>query len=229
VKSQARIDAGRRNGMLARGKKSEEARQKCAQNSLKHGAFSQTLVLPNESPELFESARKSYYELWKPENEFEADLVNDMVAARWRLSRVMGAEMETLALRQARMDHSGELKKEFDIIPEPVRIAIAYAKESNESKAMANLSRYEARYFRQIRQAADELRRVQKDRRAAEAAEDAEEAITSEQEPICKNEGNTSIKPVAPVLEIVRPAPGILPEPVSQPSNRATEDHPRRS
>ncbi len=229
MKSQARIDAGRRNGMLARGKKSEEARQKCAKNSLKHGAFSQTLVLPNESPELFESARKSYYDLWKPENEFEADLVNDMVAARWRLNRIIGAEMETLALRQARMDHSGELKKEFDIIPEPVRIAIAYAKESDESKAMANLSRYEARYFRQLRQAADELRRVQKDRRADEAAEAAEEAITSEPEPICKNEGNATAKPVAPTLEIVRPAPETLREPVSQPSPPTPKDKPRHS
>ena len=32
MKSQARIEAGRRNGLLAKGKKSQEARQKCAQN-----------------------------------------------------------------------------------------------------------------------------------------------------------------------------------------------------
>src|SRR5216684_2207599 len=114
MRSQARIDAGRRNGTLAKGKKSEEARQKCAKNSQKHGLFSKTLVLANESPELFESTRKTYYEVWRPENEFEADLVNDMVAARWRLNRIMMVETETLDLRQARMDNSGELKKEFD-------------------------------------------------------------------------------------------------------------------
>ena len=166
--SKARIEAGRRNGMLAKGKKSEEARQKCAQNSVKHGLFSKTFVLANESPELLESTRKSYYELWKPENEFEADLVNDMVAARWRLNRITTVEGETIDLRQARMDHSGELKKEFEIIPEPTRLAIAFEKEINESKTLANLSRYEARYHRQFRQAAAELRRIQKDRRAAE-------------------------------------------------------------
>jgi hypothetical protein len=222
MKSQARIEAGRRNGMLARGKKSEEARQKCSQNSAKHGLFSKTLVLANESPELFESTRKSYYDLWKPENEFEADLVNDMVAARWRLNRVMAVEHETLDLRQARMDHSGELKKEFDIIPEPVRLAIAYDKESNGSKTMANLSRYEARYFRQLRQAAAELRQVQKDRRAAEA-EAAEEAITSEPEPICGNEGNASPKPAPKPLEIVRSEP----KPAAQSDNSTKEDpHP---
>ena len=224
MKSQARIDAGRRNGMLARGKKSEEARQKCAKNSLKHGAFSLTLVLPNESPELFESARKSYYELWKPENEFEADLVNDMVAARWRLNRVMMVEAETIDLRQARMDQSGELKKEFEIIPEPTRVAIAFEKEMNESKTLANLSRYEARYHRQLRHAAAELRRVQKDRRADEAAEATEEAITCEQQPICKNEGNATPKPAPKPLEIVRPEPKAMPQPQNSPAEEPKLD-----
>ena len=63
----------------------------------------------------------------------------------------------------------------------------------NESKTWANLSRYEARYFRELRQGAAELRRVQKGPRDAEAdevAEAANEAINSESEPICKNEGN---------------------------------------
>ena len=221
MKSQARIEAGRRNGMLARGKKSEEARQKCAKNSVKHGLFSKTLVLANESPELFEATRKSYYELWKPENEFEADLVHDMVAARWRLNRIWTVETETIDLRQARMDHSGELKKEFEIIPEPTRVAIAFEKEMNESKTLANLSRYEARYFRQLRHAAAELRQVQKDRRAAEA-ETAEEAITSEPEPICRNEGNATPRPAPKPLEIVRSEP----KPAAQPDNSTKEDPP---
>jgi hypothetical protein len=187
--SKGRIDAGRRNGTLAIGKKSEEARQKCVKNSRKHGLLSKTSVLANESPELFESTRKSYYELWKPKNEFEADLVNDMVAARWRLNRVMGGETETLALGQARMAHSGELKKEFEIIPERTRIAIVFEKEMNESKTLANLSRYEVRYPRQLRQATAELRRIKEDRRADEA-EAAEETIKREPQPIRKNEGN---------------------------------------
>ena len=226
--SKARIEAGRRNGMLAKGKKSKEARQKCAQNSVKHALFSKTLVLANESPELFEETRKSYYDLWKPENEFEADLVNDMVAGRWRLNRVMMVEAETIDLRQARMDQSGELKKEFEIIPEPTRVAIAFEKEMNESKTLDNLSRYEARYDRKLSRAMAELRRVQKDRRAAEAgeAEAAEEAITCEQEPICKNEGNATSKPATKPLEIVRPEPKVAPKPITQPANSTKEDLP---
>jgi hypothetical protein len=96
--SRARIEAGRRNGMLARGKKSEEARQKCAQNSVKHGIFAKTLVFANERPERCESIRKSYFEVWKPENEFEADLVADTVSVRWRLNRIMTVEAKTIDL-----------------------------------------------------------------------------------------------------------------------------------
>ena len=205
MKSQARINAGRRNGMLAKGKKSEEARQKCAQNSVKHGIFAKTLVFANESPERCESIRKSYFEVWKPENEFEADLVIDMVSARWRLNRIMTVETETIDLRQARMANSGELEKEFDTVPEPVRLALAYIKETNESNTLSNLSRYEARYYRQLHQAADQLRRVQKERRAQEA----EEAITSEAEAICKNEGNAPPKPAAPNPKVteIQPRP----------------------
>jgi hypothetical protein len=222
MKSQARVDAGRRNGTLATGKKSEEARQKCAQNSFKHGLFSKTLVLANEDPEAFESTRKCYYDTWKPENEFEADLVNDMVAARWRLNRIMGIEGETLDLRQGRMEHSGELKEEFELLPEPTRLALAFAKECNESKTLANLSRYEARYNRQLRNAGVDLERIQKNRRAAEAeaAAAAEEALTSEPETICRNEGNTT--PIT--LKIVRPEPVIEPAPVSPAENPTTED-----
>jgi hypothetical protein len=66
MKSKARVEAGRCNGLLARGKKSEEARQKCALNSVKHGLTAQTLVFANESKERFEAMRQYYYEEWPP-------------------------------------------------------------------------------------------------------------------------------------------------------------------
>jgi hypothetical protein len=123
MKSKARVEAGRCNGLLARGKKSEKARQKCAQNSVKHGLTAQTLVFANESKERFEAMRQYYYEEWQPESEYEASLVDLMVTNHWRIHRTMLVEKETIDLRQARMEHSGELKKEFDVIPEPLRLA----------------------------------------------------------------------------------------------------------
>ena len=99
MKSKARVEAGRRNGLLARGKKSEEARQKCAQNSVKHGLTAQTLVFANESKERFEAMRQFYYEEWHPESEYEASLVDLMVTNHWRIHRTMCVEKETIDLR----------------------------------------------------------------------------------------------------------------------------------
>jgi septal ring factor EnvC (AmiA/AmiB activator) len=109
-----------------------------------------------------------------------------------------------------------------------LRRSIVFEKEMNESKTLANLSRHEARYHRQLRHAAAELRRVQKDRQAAEAgeAEAAEEAITCEQEPICKNEGNATPKPAPKPLEVVRPDHKVAPKPITQPENSTKEDPP---
>jgi hypothetical protein len=150
MKSKARVEAGRWNGLMARGKKSEEARQKCALNSVKHGLTAQTLVFANESKERFEAMRQFYYGEWQPESEYEASLVDLTVTNHRRIHRTMLVEKETIDLRQARMEHSCELKKEFDVIPEPVRLAIAYEKETNGPNTLDKVGRYEARFSRSL-------------------------------------------------------------------------------
>jgi len=162
MKSNARVEAGRRNGLLARGKKSEESRQKCALNSVKHGLTAKTLAMANESKEQFETMRQYYYEEWQPENEYEASLVDLMFTSHWRINRTMCVEMETIDLRQARMHNSGELKKEFENIPEPVRLAIAYEKETNGPATLDSLGRYETRYSRRMLKYTRELREHRK-------------------------------------------------------------------
>jgi len=100
--SKNRIEAGRRNGLLAKGKKSEESRQKCAMNSVRHGLTAQAVVLSNESKEDFEALRKTYYARYQPADEVECDLVDDMVSARWRIRRAVSLERVTIDIRQDR-------------------------------------------------------------------------------------------------------------------------------
>src|SRR5258708_20006860 len=69
--SKNRIEAGRRNGALAKGKKSEESRQKCAMNSVRHGLTAKAIVLSNECKEGFETLRKPYYTRSQPPTETE--------------------------------------------------------------------------------------------------------------------------------------------------------------
>ena len=165
--SQARIDAGRRNGMLAN--------------------ESPNFLNPLENPTTNSGNRKTNSKptsstTWLPP------------AGASTASRRSNPKPSTSAKPAwITPENSKRSSKSSRNQPEPTRIAIAFEKEMNESKTWANLSRYEARYFRELRQGAAELRRVQKGRRDAEAdevAEAANEEINSESEPICKNEGN---------------------------------------
>ncbi len=165
--SDARVEAGRRNGLLAKGKKSPEGRQISAQNSMKHGLFAKSLILANESHDLYEDLRKAYYDNWRPENDLETYIVDAMAAAHWRTHRALTIETETIDLRQARMANSGELDKEFDVVPEPVRLAIAYAKEVNDSATLRSISRAESHLHRLISRKSKELRELRHDRKNA--------------------------------------------------------------
>jgi hypothetical protein len=175
--SDARMEAGRRNGLLAKGKKSEESRQKCAQNSLKHGLYAETLILANESNDLYESLRQEFYDDYQPETAREVSKVDYMVASQWRINRAITIETETIDVRQARMANSGELAKEFEVVPEPTRLALAYAKEVNESATLNSVARSETRFHRRLMQLSKEFYEHRDRRRKA----------------ILRNEGNATV------------------------------------
>jgi hypothetical protein len=93
-----------RNEALAEGKKSEESRHE-REMSARYGLAAARLVLSTESKHQFEELEKAYYARFQPANGVEADLVDDMVAARWRLRRdarnrqAYGAGYETTLYR----------------------------------------------------------------------------------------------------------------------------------
>jgi hypothetical protein len=183
--SKNRIEAGRRNGALGKGKKSEESRMKCAMNSVRHGLTATALVLSNESKEGFESLRKAYYDRFQPADEVESDVVDDMVGARWRLRRAWSLETETIDIRQDRMQQIPPGEREYIGEPaEVVRIMLAFEKEANDSNTLHLCARYETRLYRNFGRASAELRRLQEERRKQEESEACEE------QSILPNEGN---------------------------------------
>ena len=196
MSSKNRIEAGRRNGALAKGKKSEESRQKCAMNSVRHGITAKSIVLSNESKEDFEALRKTYYARYQPADEVECDLVDDMVSARWRIRRAVSLERVTIDIRQDRMQKVPPENREY--IGEPpacVRIMFAYEKEFNDSDTLRLVARYETRLHRTFERADAGLRRLQKERRTLE------ESDAPEPEPTLPNESNTPTKPTEPPPE----------------------------
>jgi hypothetical protein len=98
MSSLRRILASRANGALSRGPASPEGLARSSQNAVKHGLASSSLVLSNESDSGFQTLHESYLLLLNPQNDLEAGLVEQLVAARWRMERVWALETALLDL-----------------------------------------------------------------------------------------------------------------------------------
>ena len=138
----------RQNDAKAAGTKSPAGIQKSSQNSLKHGLTGKAIVLTNESQVLFDELHLNYVHELKPESALEMDLVDQMVAAQWRLRRIW--RMQTAAL---------DLK-----IDQTTRATIAFTATANDEKALDLLLRYEIAYTRMHQRALNSLSKHQKEK-----------------------------------------------------------------
>ncbi len=146
-KKRTRGEASRHNGAKSRGPTTPEGKSKSSQNALKHGLGSRSLVLASESPILFAEYKDHYWKHFRPRNLVEADLVIEMVGARWRLRRIWSHETALL---------DTEIDKRLPPDPDPddpgidvlVEQALAFKTLADESNSLEMLHRYETRYRR---------------------------------------------------------------------------------
>src|ERR1039458_7012521 len=92
MSSLRRILSSRANGALSQGPKTPQGKQLCDQNALRHGLLSQSLVLETESPEGFAAVLSDHIDRLRPADGFELGIVEEMVAAHWRLRRAWAIE-----------------------------------------------------------------------------------------------------------------------------------------
>jgi hypothetical protein len=99
-RSPAQTEASRRNGAKSRGPITAEGKARAAQNALRHGLTDEgtTVLLRHESQSMLEQLRLAYYTQFQPSNPVEIDLVDEMIAARWRIRRYTEIESRLLEL-----------------------------------------------------------------------------------------------------------------------------------
>ncbi len=154
-----RAEQSRINGAKSRGPKTPEGKAKCSQNSTKHGLGSRSLVLNTESPILFAEYKEHYWKHFRPKNLVEADLVIEMVGARWRLRRIWSHETALL---------DSEIDKLLPPVPNPdgtkpdilMKQALAFKTLADESKSLEMVHRYESRYRRCYERALRNLQQI---------------------------------------------------------------------
>ena len=139
--TQLKSDTARANGAKSQGPKTAQGREISSRNSTKHGLSSRNLlVLECENADDFEALHDSQMEIHQPATPAEKDLVDQMIAARWRILRLQSIESGLLNTEMRRRIRI-ERKLESGHV---VQLSDAYAKQANDSRAMALASRHES-------------------------------------------------------------------------------------
>ena len=171
--SEAQLAANRANAQLSTGPTSEAGRAKSAQNSLKHGLTSKTIVLPGEDHEAYQNQLTSYIEHHAPGSDEELRLVQSMVASLWRLNRIQ--TLESAIYIKGRIEFASKYEDEPAAVRKALIDAEVYLKYE---KSIRNLNIQEARLNRMYDKDRAELQRLQITRKRDEriAAQAAAEA-----------------------------------------------------
>src|SRR5437016_11145406 len=99
MSSQRRKDSSRANGARSKGPITPEGKARACLNATTHGMCAKTTVLDCEDHATYDRYHDSYVARMRPASDVEADLVEQMVYAQWRIRR--GWAVETAMLDDA--------------------------------------------------------------------------------------------------------------------------------
>ena len=90
------IEANRRNALRSTGPKTQEGKAAVRLNSLRHGVYAKTLLLPGESREDFNQLCEDLEKDWQPQTRTEQEHVEEMATCIWKKIRMQVAENSIL-------------------------------------------------------------------------------------------------------------------------------------
>ena len=124
MSSRQRRKIARQNGAKAAGSKTPEGLKKSSMNALRYGLTAETLVLSNESQPKFLHMLQYYIARFKPIDEVELNLVDEMVAARWRQQRIWA--IQTASMNSEMDKQEDYINETFIKCTEPTRVGVAF-------------------------------------------------------------------------------------------------------
>ena len=172
--STPRSEAARRNGAKSRGPKTEEGKLRSSQNSVKHGMYARSIVLPGESQEEYDQLRDQYLAEFTPTGPAEHHEVETMLNAEWRIRRFR--YMETAAIAEQMPNH-----REY---PHDAQVAVSYNWSEGTVK---NVYQFEPRLQRDYDRALRRLLDLQKKRKNEPKPE-----LTTNHQPLTTASGLTT-------------------------------------
>jgi hypothetical protein len=146
-----RAESSRINGARSRGPKSEAGKQRSSQNALRHGFLANSVVLEGEDRDCFMQTLEYHIQKFRPKDGVEQDLIDEMVAAGWRMRRLWWIETELF-------------NKATKAVTDPTissRVASAFSRLA-EGNQLHLLDRYESRLHKMYQRAFKTLLEIRK-------------------------------------------------------------------
>jgi hypothetical protein len=160
--SEAQIAANRANAQKSTGPKTTEGKQRAALNACRHGLTGRVVVLPEEDFDAYKAFSKELLDSLAPENPLERQYAQTFVDTQWRLNRARGIEDGMFAL--------GHLEPAANIDVDHPQIHAALTASNvfrQDSQAFTNLTLYEQRLHRTLKESLRQLQELQAKRAAA--------------------------------------------------------------
>ena len=159
MSSDLKTQSARANGAKSHGPTTPEGRAISSRNSLTHGLSAQSIVLPAESTEDFQTLLDAHVRQFHPANHVEMELVRVMVIARWRLRRTLAIETSLLANELVR--RAEDIDDEFSDMTGDDRLAWVFQRLADNGQSLALLARYEGTLGRAFDRAFKQLHLLQ--------------------------------------------------------------------
>src|SRR6266853_2899429 len=162
--STLKSETARANGAKSRGPTTAEGKEKSSRNAIKRGltAGNGNILLDCEDPGQFDEVLNKLFGIHEPATPAEKDLVEEMVACRWRTRRMW--TIETGLLNAEILSQAAKTDT-----PDPnIHLTTAFRSLTDDSRSLALASRYEARLQRLYDRAYKTLRELQQARKSQE-------------------------------------------------------------
>jgi len=169
MSSQLKSDTAHANGAKSHGPVTPEGRAASSRNSLRHGFTAGSVVLPTESQEDFQALLDSYCDQFDPQGGVESELVQTMVAARWRLLRI--SNIETALLNNEMTRRAKDCRRELNNPDDVARLAWVFQKLADHGQTLSLVIRYEGALNRSYDRAFKQLHMLQSARRRVQPNE----------------------------------------------------------
>jgi hypothetical protein len=158
--SEKQVQANRRNALKSTGPKTPEGKDAVRLNANKHGLRSQEILLPGEDGEALKELDENLRAELRSEGEMEDLLVEQMVAAQWRLRRMRRVEAGVFDWESTSAARSAA--DSLHSLPEgATMLGLSFIRDANGANAFSKLSRYETAIERSLYRALHELQRLQ--------------------------------------------------------------------